>query len=273
MKILIAADMEGISGVVHWDHVDPKHSDYEHFRRLMLGDVNAAVRGAFEAGADEVVVTDGHNTGRNLLADEIESRARLISGGPKPLAMVEGAQTGVDGVMFVGYHARSGAPSAILDHTWSSTHVANVWLNGRLVGETGLNAATCGHFNAPVIMISGDQTVCAEAVDLIGDLETAVVKKALGRMAAECLPASVAQQKIQAAAAQAVTRLRQGTTPPPLRLQTPITLAVEFPASEMADAAMIFPGARRGPDRRVECQAQDMALAYFAFRTLVALAR
>jgi len=273
MKILIAADMEGISGVIHWDHVDSQHPEYQRFRRIMTGDVNAAIQGAFEGGADEVVVADGHDSARNILIEDLDPRARLYSGTPSPLAMLQGVDQGVDGAMFVGYHARAGAPNAILDHTWSSERVANVWLGGRLVGEAGLNGAVCGQFNVPVIMISGDQTVCAEAVEWLGSLETAVVKQASGRMAAECLPVSVAHQKIQAAAARAVGRLRAGQAPPPLKLPPPITVAVDFMKSEMADKAMICPGAKRGPDRRVAYTADDMLSVYSAFRTLQSLAR
>ncbi len=273
MKILVAADMEGVTGVVHWDQVESQHPEYQRFRRIMTGDVNAAIRGAFEGGADEVVVADGHDAARNILVEDLDPRARLNSGNPAPLSMVQGVDQGVDGVMFVGYHARSGAPNAILDHTWSSERVANVWLDGRLVGEAGLNGAVCGYFNVPVIMISGDQTVCAEAVEWLGSLETAVVKQASGRMAAECLPASVAQQKIQAAAARAAGRLRTGQAPLPLKLPPPITVGVDFIKSEMADKAMVCPGAKRGPDRRITYTAEDMLGAYSAFRTLVSLAR
>ena len=273
MKILIAADMEGISGVVHWNHVDSQHPEYGRFRRIMTGDVNAAIRGAFDGGADDVVVTDGHNFGRNILIEELDSRARLNSGTPSLLGMVAGVDRGVDGVMFVGYHARIGALNAILDHTWSDERVANLWLGGRLVGESGLNGAVCGHFNVPVIMISGDQTVCAEARETLGDLETAVVKQAAGRMAAECLPVTVAQQKIQEAAARAARRLQSGQAPSPFKLAPPVTLSIDFVQSEMADRAMIFPGAQRGPDRRIAYAAGDMLNAYLAFRTLVSLAR
>jgi D-amino peptidase len=265
--------MEGISGVIHWDHVDARHPEYTRFRRLMTGDVNAAIRGAFSAGAGEVVVSDGHSYGRNILIEELDPRARLDAGSPAPLSMVTGVDNEVAGALFIGYHARSGTPNAILDHTWSDERVANAWLNGRLVGETGLNAAVCGHFNVPVIMVSGDQSVCAEAVDWLGQVETAVVKHAHGRMAAECLPPATAQAKIEAAATQAVTRLRQGAAPAPLRLPKPVIVAVEFNQSEMADKAMLLPGARRGPDRRIEYTAEDMLQAYSAFRALLSLAR
>ncbi len=273
MKILIAADMEGISGVVHWDQVDSTHSEYSRFRKLMTGDVNAAIRGVFEAGADEVIVADGHGRGRNILIEEIDPRARLNCGTPSPFSMVQGVDSGVDAALFIGYHARVGAPNAILDHTWSSSCVAGVWLNGQVVGEVGWNAAVCGHFGVPVILVSGDQTVCAEASALLGAVETVVVKKASGRMAAECLPPEVAQQRICEAARRAVQRWRDGQAPGPFRLQPPITVTVDLVHSDMADRAAIAPGVRRLEGKRVELAADDVPTAYRAFRAVVALAR
>jgi D-amino peptidase len=272
MKILIAADMEGITGVVHWDHANPDHAEYTRFRRLMTGDVNAAIRGAFEGGAEEVIVADGHGSGRNLLIEELDPRARLNSGGPSPYVMVEGADSGVDAAMFVGYHARVGVRQAILSHTWSGRRVAGVWLNETEVGEIGLNAMVCGHFEAPVIMISGDQTACAEATELLGEVETAVVKRAASRMAAECLSPEAAQEAIYTAAARAVRRLRAGQVPPPFRVQAPITVAIEFRQPEMADQAALLPGARRSGDSQVEFSAEDVPTAYRAFQALVVLA-
>lgn len=273
MKILIAADMEGISGVVHWDHVDPKHGEYARFRRLMTGDVNAAVRGAYEGGATEVIVADGHASGRNLLVEELDPRARLNSGSPSPLGMVEGADSGVAAAMFVGYHARAGCQNAILDHTWSSTCVANVWLNGQVLGEIGWNAAVCGDLDVPVVLVSGDQSACAEAIDLLGSVETVAVKQAQGRMAAECLPPGVAQQRIYEGAAKAVRCLAGGQAPEPLRLQRPVTVTVELVTSDMADRAQVLPGAERLEGKQVRMVEEDVVTAYCAFRALVALAR
>ncbi len=272
-KILIAADMEGVSGVVHWDQVDSNHKEYDRFRKLMTGDVNAAVRGAYEGGASEVIVADGHGNMRNILIEELDPRARLNSGSPSPFAMVQGVDTGPDGAMFIGYHARVGSQNGILDHTWSSSIVASVGLNGRPVGEIGWNAAVCGHFGVPVLLVSGDQTACAEAADLLGAIETVVVKQARGRMAAECLPPEVTRQHIFAAARRAVQRLATGDIPAPLRLEPPVTLAVEFVTSDMADRAAILPEANRLEGKRVELVAGDVVLAYRSFRALVALAR
>jgi len=272
MKILIAADMEGVTGVVHWNHVTPGHEEYPRFRRLMTGDVNAAIRGAFEAGADEVVVTDGHSAGRNILIEELDPRARLNAGGPAPLAMVRGVDGEVSAVIFVGYHARVGTPHAVLEHTWSSSCVADLRVNGQSMGEIGLNAAVCGHFDVPVIMVSGDESACAEGIELLGSIETAAVKRAIGRMAAECLSPEVTQAAIYSAAVQAVSCLRAGEAPPPFRPQTPVGIAIEFVHSEMADEAMILPGVSRPEGRRIEFTADDVPTAYRLFQAAVSLA-
>jgi D-amino peptidase len=270
MKILIAADMEGITGVVHWNHVDSGHSEYERFRKLMAADVNAAVQGAFEAGADEVLVTDGHDNGRNILIEELDPRAHLHSGHPSPLSFVEGIQNGVDGVLLVGYHARIGAFASTLDHTWSGV-VANLALNGEPTGEIGLNAAICGHFDIPVLMISGEQSACGEAIALLGKLETAVVKKATSRFAAELLPPLQTGGMICEAAANGVLRLRQGTAVKPWKVATPVTITVEFFKSEMALQAAILPGAQRSGNE-VSYQAADMLEAFRAFLVMTGMA-
>ena len=272
MKILIAADMEGITGVVAWDQVNPNHPEYARFRRLMTGDVNAAIRGAFDGGADEVIVTDGHNNGRNILIEELDSRARLNSGSPAPFSMVQGVESGVDAMMYVGYHARMGAQNGICDHTWSDERVAGLQLNGQVFGEIGLNAAVAGHFGVPLIFISGDQTACAEAAAVVGPLEQAVVKQAHGRFAAECLPPAVSQAKIEAGVKAAVQRCKQGQAPQPLRLAAPVTMTLDFVQSEMADKAALLPGATRH-ERRLEYTAADMVAIYRAFRAALALAR
>jgi D-amino peptidase len=272
MKILIAADMEGITGVVHGDQTNPSHVEYNRFRRMMTGDVNAAIRGAFDGGADDILVSDGHWSNLNILIEELDPRARLNSGTPRPFSMVEGVQHGTGGVLFIGYHARVGTQDAILDHTWSSGRVDGVWLNGQPVGEIGLNAAVCGHFGAPVLMISGDQTACAEATALLGDVETVTVKRATGRNSAECLPPEMTGRLIQEAAARAVRRLKAGAAPAAFHISSPITVAIEFIRSEMADDAAILPGAERVGGKRVEFTAGDMPTAYRAFRSLVGLA-
>ncbi len=271
MKILIAVDMEGITGVTNWDQVTPGHAEHARFRKLMTQDVNAAVRGACEAGADDVIIADGHWNGSNILIEELDPRARLNSGSPSPHSMMQGIDESVDAVFFIGYHARNGSPNAILDHTWSSKTVANVWLNDILTGEYGLNGALAGHFGVPVIMASGDQTACGQMCDLLGDLETAIVKQATGRFAAECLAPQVSQELIYAAASRAVERLAEGDIPDPFVLDTPIRVTVEFFASDMADRASKIPYTERD-GTRVTFVAKEMETAYTAFRSMVTMA-
>jgi len=271
MKILIAVDMEGITGVTTWEQVNPSHAEYARFRKLMTQDVNAAVRGAYDAGVDEVVVADGHWNGSNILIEELDPRAKLNSGSPSPFSMMQGIDETIDGVIFIGYHARNGSPNAILDHTWSSKTVANVWLNDALVGEYGLNAAVAGHFGVPVIMISGDQTACAQATELLGDVETAVVKQATGRFAGECLTPEMTRELICLSAERAVQRLEEGDAPDPFVLDTPITVTVEFFSSDMADRATRIPSTKR-EGTRVSITVQEMESAYNGFRSMVMLA-
>jgi D-amino peptidase len=271
MKILISADMEGITGVTTREHVRPGGEEYARFRRVMTQDVNAAVRGALEAGAAEVLIADGHAAGSNILVEELDPRARLNSGSPSPLSMMQGMGDDVDGVFFVGYHARQGSVNAVLDHTWSSACVANLWLNDRISGEYTLNAAVAGYYHAPILMISGDQTACAQAVEQLGPLETAVVKQASGRFAAQCLAPSTAQALIQGAAKRAVERLGQHDSPRPFVLSPPVKVTVELFRSEMADQAALLPGAVRD-GLKLSVVSADMLQAYAAFRALVQLA-
>ncbi len=271
MKIQIAADMEGITGVTNWDQVDPSHADYPRFRRLMTGDVNAAVRGVFEAGADEVLVTDGHDLCTNILLEELDPRARLICGDYTPLAMVQGVDQAVDGLIFIGYHARAGSQNAILDHTWSSRRVANLWLNDFLVGEYGLNGAVAGYYFVPVLMLTGDQTACTQATELLGTIETVVVKTALSRKGAECFPPQVTAERIQAAARKAVRRLQDGDAPKPFIIQPPVHVIIDFITSDQADQAALFPGSTRVDGRRLTFIADDMLAAYLQFQAVVAL--
>jgi D-amino peptidase len=271
MKILISADMEGITGVTTWDQVTPGHSEYVRFRKLMTEDVNAAVRGAYDAGADEVIVADGHWNGSNILIEEFDPRARLNTGSPSPFSMMQGIDEMIDGVMFIGYHARNGSANAVLDHTWSSRTIANVWINGLLTGEYGLNAAVAGQFGAPVILVSGDQTACAQVMELLGAVETAVVKQASGRFAAECLTPQVAQETIRLSAERAVERLAQGDVPDPFVLEAPITVSVEFFSSDMADRASRIPLTKR-EGTHVSLTAPEMGSAYNGFRAMVMLA-
>jgi len=277
MKILISADMEGISGIVDWEQVTPGHPEYlSRGRQLMTGDVNAAINGVFEGGADEVVVSDGHWHGRNILLEDLDRRARLNSGSPSPFSMMQSIDDTPtpDAVLLVGYHAMAGTKKGVMDHTWSDTSIRSVFLNDRQVGEIGLNAALAGEYHVRVIAFTGDQHAGAEAQDLLGQsLEIAVVKNATGRYAAQCLPLAEARERICEAAARAVTKFRSGQAPAAWRLPPPIRLAVDFMDTQRVDRAFLLPGAERPSGTRLEFTAPDMVTAHRAFRAMALLAR
>lgn len=272
MKLLIAVDMEGISGVVSWDQVTPDSTEWQRFRRIMTEEVNAAIQGAMFEGVNDVIVTDGHWRGDNIVVENLDQRARLNSGGPSQYAMVQGIDQGIDIAFFIGYHARMGTKHAILDHTWSSSTVANVWLNGIIVGETGLNAFLCGYFNVPVILLTGDLAVALEAKELIPGIDTVEVKKANSRFSADCLHPSVTQKMILEAAQNAVKKYRAGNNPMPLKIEAPILIEVEFRSSDMADKVEILPGIIRIDGRKIRFSCETMPDAYCEFRKIVNLA-
>jgi len=267
MKVLISVDMEGISGVVSWDHVNSEHKEYERFRKLMTAEANAAIEGALAGGAAQIVVNDSHGGMKNVLIEELNPAAELISGSPKPFGMMQGIGSDVDAVFFVGYHAAAGAGAAILAHTWSSRAVSEVRLNEQVVGETGLNAALAGAYGAPVVLVAGDRAVTEEAQALLGEIETVAVKDGVTRTAAQCLHPETAQGRIRQAAERALK-----LTVPPFALPTPITVRISFQNALRADQAALLPESRRVDGRSVEWTGDSMPAVYKAFRALTALA-
>lgn len=272
MKVLIAVDMEGISGVVDRSHVDRTTAEYQRFRKLMTEDVNAAIRGAYKAGADEIVVSDGHGGARNILIEELDPLARLNSGSRVPMQMLQGIDKGVDAVLFVGYHAMHGAQDAILSHTMSSAKIGNLWINDRVTGEIGLNAGICGYYNVPILMISSDQTACAEAEQFVPGIEKAVVKIANSRTAAELLPLKESQALIETTAEKAVRRFIDGTAPKPYIVSTPVRVKIEYFHAALADSASLLPGAKRLDGRTVEFETSNMLEAGLTFGAAVSVA-
>ena len=271
MRVYISIDMEGVAGVAHEDQTDPiepRHAgEYNRSRRLMTNEANAGIAGALEAGAEAVLVNDSHWLMRNLLAEELNPAAELLSGGPKRLSMVEGIDGGFDAAMFIGYHARAGTRNATIDHTYTS-RVYEARLNGEPVGELGLNAAMAGVHGVPVALVSGDQALAAEARALLGDgIETVVVKEAVGRFAARSLAPAVACERIRAGAAAALRRKHKL-----LQIAPPIRLEVDFALTQMADMAELVPGSLRTGGRTVSYTGDDYREVFRAWRAMYNLA-
>jgi D-amino peptidase len=272
MRILISADMEGISGVVDPSHVDPSSAEYQRFRRIMTADVNAAIRGAFAGGAAQVLVSDAHASKTNILVEEIDERAELNSGRIAPFSMMQGVEEGFDAAFFVGYHARMGAEMAILAHTINGSRVANVWLNERITGEFGLNAALAGHFGTPVILVTSDLAGCQEAAEWAPGIEQVITKSATSRHSARCLAASASQKLIEQGARKAVERLIAGQAPAPVKVSAPVKLVLEFMHPGQADVAAAMPGVARIDGRKVTIPPAEMPEAYLGLRAAINVA-
>ncbi len=237
VRIYISVDMEGVTGLVDADDVQPGGRDYERGRAMMAEDVNAAVRGALAAGATGILVNDAHGPMRNLLPEALHPAARLVRGKPKQMGMLEGLTREFDAALCVGYHARAGAPG-VLSHSFMGHEIEDMWLDGRPVGEIGLAHATAASLGVPVVALTGDDTACAEMTEWDASVGTVPVKYAHDRFAAELRPAAEARQAIE----DAVTR---ALTPAPARPAPPAgeaTLTVRWQSASVAATLPGIPG-------------------------------
>ncbi|MGH7491339.1 MAG: M55 family metallopeptidase [bacterium] len=225
LKIYISADMEGVAGVVSGEQLGPTGFEYQRFREFMTQEVNVAIDAAFKAGATEILVSDSHGNGQNLLIEKLPKNVTIVRSWPRPLMMMQGIDATFDGAIFIGYHTSTTNPEGIRAHTMSSANLADVRLNGTSVPEAGINAAIAGHFNVPIIMISGDDAICKEATALLGNLETAVVKWAYGFHSARTLTPEAACDLIREKVAKALSRRQEFK---PYKVNTPVQFEVRF---------------------------------------------
>jgi D-amino peptidase len=272
MKVYISVDMEGIAGVSHPDPTGRGDRDYPAAVELMVGEANAAVAGAFDAGAAEVVVNDSHGGMFNLTPERMHAGARLVQG-QKPYSMVEAAATAGFGVaLFVGYHARAGHPRGTIAHTYSGAPTLTT-LDGRPVGEYGINGVYLGALGVPIGMVTGDDALAEEVADWLPGAERVVVKRAVSGHAADAMHPSKAREQVEAGARRAVERAIAGDPGiAPLVLPPPIRVGIDFGRAAQADYVAVMPGMRREGDRGVVYEAEDGIEAFRAFVCAVRLA-
>lgn len=260
MKILISADMEGATGVTWPADVEPGTEQWQRCRRMLTSDVNAAVAGFLDGGADTVLINEAHATMRNLLLEELDDRAVMLTGRHKDLSMVEGIQYGdVDGVAFVGYHAGAGA-EGVLAHTYLPNSITAVRVNGAPASEGQLNAYVAAQYGVPVVLITGDDRACADAAGYAPQAPAVAVKDCVSRYSAVCRPPAVTAAQIQQAAAQAAQLARRHEPAP----QQELRAEIEVDAAQLAQAAAIVPGVSRTGERTVGYRS---ASAYELIRT------
>jgi D-amino peptidase len=260
MQVLVSVDMEGIAGVVHGNDIKPGHPEYERNRQLLTAEANAAVRGvhAYQAGA-RVLITEAHADFRNLLPEKLDRRAELLRGTPKPYGMMAGLAEDIDAVLFIGYHGKAGTARSVMAHTISGRVIADVRCNGRSLGELGLNTALAAHSGVPPVLVTGDDTVAAEAADVAPGMHAVVVKRALGAQAAALLHPDEACNSIEQEVPKALAD-RDGVQA--LHFDGPVLLEVQVLRPEMTEHALLIPGIERPDGCTLRYPAPDFPTAY-----------
>lgn len=270
MKVFISSDMEGTAGVVDWEQVRIGGPDYRAFTELLLAEVNAAIAGAMDAGATEFLVNDSHGKMANLRPDALAGRASYLSGRLKPRYMMQGLDDTFDAVFFVSYHGSMSANGSVLSHTYFPAAIAEVTLNGQVVGEAGINALVAQAYGVPIVLVTGDQTTAEEITPLCPGIRAAVVKHSVTRFAAESLHPEVACELIRTEAREAIAGL--GSAAPPA-VTLPATLGVRFHNTDYAELASRVGGVERTGDLSASIADGDPLELFMTFITVVLLCR
>jgi D-amino peptidase len=267
MKVFIVSDMEGVAGIVKWQQVTGGHNMYEEGRRLYTGEINAAVRGAKSAGATEIVVMDCHGAGEgwtfnSLIPEELDVDCEYVVQN-EWTEYVEYLEQGVDAALFVGMHAMAGTRDGVLAHTVSASSWWRLRFNGVEVGETGINAALCGTWACPVVLVTGDEASCREGRALLGaGLTTVAVKKGFGRFSARQYPGPKARELIEAGAKRALGDLSAVAAYHP---GTPCEITVDFNTSDHVEQYRYRPGVEITESRQIVSRADDWWTAWRQF--------
>jgi D-amino peptidase len=267
VKVFVVSDMEGVAGIVKWEQTTGGHAMYDEGRRLYTGEINAAVRGAKAAGATEIVVMDCHGAGEgwtfnSLVPEELDPDCEFVVQN-EWTEYTEFLEGGVDAALFVGMHAMAGTRDGVLAHTVSGSTWWRLRFNGVDVGETGINAALCGTWGCPVLLVTGDEASCREGRALLGDgLTTVAVKKGLGRFSARQFPAARARELVEDGAKRALADLKAVAPYDPGR---PCEITVDFNTSSPVERYRFRAGVEITEPRQIVSRADDWWTAWKQF--------
>lgn len=257
-RLLIVADMEGLTGVVTSAQLDPSGFEYERFRRVMTDEVLAAMEGARAGGAAEFLIADSHGNGQNLLIEDFPEDVRIIRSWPRPLGMVQGVEQSIDGVLFIGFHAGTANPRGVRAHTMTSANFTDLRIGEDSVSEAIWGAAIVGHFGVPVLMVSGDDVVAEESRRFLPEIEVAVVKRAYSFHSADTLTPAAGQRLIRETAERAVRRLEEIE---PFVVPTPVQVTISFKHYRPSQVLALLPLFERTDSHSISYEADDMVQA------------
>jgi D-amino peptidase len=257
VRVHVISDMEGVAGIVKWEQCEGGEPLFDEGRRLYTEEINAAVRGARAAGATEIVVMDCHGAGKgwtfnSLVPDALDPGCEYVVQ-DEWTEYTEFLEQGCDAALFVGMHARAGTRDGVMNHTISGRDYQNLWFNGTLVGETGINAALCGTWGCPVLLVTGDEASCAEGTALLGDgLTTVAVKRGLGAFSARMVPPVRARELIEEGARKALADVKAVDPYDPGK---PCEIKVEYKRTNPPDELRFRAGVERVDDRTIVSRA------------------
>ncbi|MHB1192307.1 MAG: M55 family metallopeptidase [Longimicrobiales bacterium] len=255
LKVYISVDLEGAAGVVTPDQLGPAGFEYQRFREILTAEVNTAIAAAREAGATEIVVSDSHGNGENLLMERLPADIQLVRAWPRPLAMMQGIDESFDAVLLLAYHASTGNPRGVRAHTMSSASFTGIRLNGQAICEAGISAAIAGDFGVPVVMLSGDDAIAEEATALLGPIETVVTKWSYGYHSARTLMPETVNALIREKVKAALGRLGSFK---PFRVEGPVTLDLSFKNYMPAEVLAYLPNVERVDSHTVRFVGKDL---------------
>lgn len=267
MKVYLSFDFEGVAGIVDWAQCREGGPAYEEGRQLVLDEVNAAIEGAVEAGAEEVVVNDAHGTMRNLDPRALAHAASCVAGRHKPLYMMQGLDESFDVVFMVGYHGSISGPPSTLSHTYNPEVFSAARVNDVQVGESGINALVAQHFDVPIGLVTGDDATGEQTRPYAAEAAFVVTKESITRFSAHSLHPAESCRRIRAGAAEAVQRAAAGRLAGP-GLAVPVRLDLDVQTADMAEVGSWVKGAERLDTRTIRIASDDLLEA---FRSYVAV--
>ncbi len=253
MKIFVSADMEGVAGVVHGGSTMQPHPDYHRYQKFMTNEVNAAIEGAFESRAQEVLINDGHGSMRNILIEDLHINARLITGYPKPLLQMTGIDESFDAAIFIGYHAKNNT-QGVLSHTYFSA-IGQLKLNDHVMSEAEFNATIAGHFDVPVILISGDNILHRQIKKLLPNTKFVETKEAITRV---CANSITPQKSCELIKATVKTAIEERDDISPVKLKPPYVLEIQCSNSTFVAIAEQFPNTQKVDELVIRYEADNL---------------
>ncbi len=268
INVFISFDLEGISGVSSWREMKKDSPDLLRVRKLATQEVNSAICGIKNSGLNigEILICDSHASGENLLIDELESGIDLIKGTQRNYYMMEGLDKKFDIVFFIGYHAMVGTTAGMMDHSYSSSLIYNIKINGEYVGESEINGAIAGHYGVPVGLVTGDDKLALEIKKYFGpQVETVITKYSISRFCAKCRHPFDVQKEIELKAGRAIKKINKLR---PFRFRYPINAEVEMINSLMGDAIKSLPGLKRVSARKFVFKSKDI-LEFYRYLMLI----